>query len=560
MKRIIDYYLLQWKLSRLRKPLLLRGARQVGKTYAVRQLGKTYESFVEINLEKITKAHAAFQDDLNPDEMLIKLFAVTGQKIVPGKTLLFIDEIQVVPRAIIALRYFYEMMPELHVIAAGSLLDFAIQQVGIPVGRVQELYMHPVSFFEYLAHHNKFMAQEVLHHKVDVPMQEPMHGICLKDLLGRYLAIGGMPEAVVNWIEYKNPLEIAQIHASILNTYRQDFNKYAQKHEIKYVEKVFDFIPKQLGQKFKYSSIDGDYRKRELAPALDLLVTAGIAHKIYYSAGQGIPLGAQRDEMDYKAIFLDVGLAQTNLGLSLTDWFVQPQEEFVNKGALVENFVGQELAAYASPHIKNDLYYWHKEAAPQQAEIDFLVQINRKVIPVEVKSGDGRTLKSMHYFLDKHLQTPYGVKFSTQNYSLCEKTKIYSYPLYAIARVISDDNSGMKNAMILLFADPKIINYRATFGDQSVNIEQLFFDSLPIQEEVVVVNYVDDPFQPTLDQAIQGLKNIFSTQNHMIMNRLHELHKNVRVVQLMHQNVIVWQTNILEQLQKIDIFLTNHQL
>src|SRR3990167_5729623 len=155
MKRIIDYYLLQWKHDRLRQPLLLRGARQIGKTYAARQLGKTYESFVEINLEERQDAHRAFSGNLDPVEMLIILSSASKQEIIPGKTLLFLDEIQAAPRAIIALRYFYEEMPELHVIAAGSLLDFAIQKVGIPVGRVQSLYMQPVSFIEYLAASNK---------------------------------------------------------------------------------------------------------------------------------------------------------------------------------------------------------------------------------------------------------------------------------------------------------------------------------------------------------------------------------------------------------------------
>lgn len=448
MKRIIDYYLLQWKTDRMRQPLLLRGARQIGKTYAVRQLGKTYESFVEINLEFEEAAHVVFEKNLDPQEIIIKLSAIVKKPIIPGKTLLFIDEIQVMPRAIIALRYFYENMPELHVIAAGSLLDFAIQQVGIPVGRVEALYMQPVSFIEFLAQSHPIALQLILKHSPEKRIEEPLHTICL-ELLARYLVIGGMPQAIQEWIDYQQPLNIAKVHARILNAYNQDFNKYAKNHEIKYVEKVFDHIPKQLGQKFKYSLIEGEYRKRELAPALDLLIAAGVAKKVYYSAGQGIPLGAQSSDLDYKVIFLDVGLAQARLGLDLAGWFLQPEQTLINKGSLVEAFVGQELAAYAVPHIKNDLYYWHKDSAPQQAEIDYLTTINYQVVPIEVKSGTGRTLKSLNYFLDSHKQSPYGIKFSTLDYSVYKDTycTIYSYPLYAIAQVMSEYNPDMKAAI-----------------------------------------------------------------------------------------------------------------
>lgn len=444
MKRIVDYYLLQWKSDKMRQPLLLRGARQIGKTYAVRQLGKTYESFVEINLEDQRQAHAAFENNLDPAMMIIMLSAAVQKDIIPGKTLLFLDEIQAMPRAIIALRYFYENMPELHIIAAGSLLDFAINQVGIPVGRVESLYMHPISFIEYFAVFNKFAVRQILHHDNAEQIQDPIHAIGL-DALRQYFVIGGMPKSVQQWIDYQKPLQISKVHTGILDSYRQDFSKYAKNHEIKYVEKVFDQIPRQLGQKFKYSLIEGEYRKRELAPALDLLVTAGIAKKVYYSAGQGIPLGAQSSDLDYKVIFLDVGLAQARLGLDLAGWFLEPEQTLQNKGALVEAFVGQEIAAYAAPHSKNDLYYWHKDSSPAQAEIDYLATINYQVIPIEVKSGAGRTLKSLNYFLQTHEQSRYGIKFSTQDYSVYNN--IHSYPLYAIAKVMSDYNPDMRAAI-----------------------------------------------------------------------------------------------------------------
>ena len=445
MKRIIDYFLLQWKQSDLRMPLLLRGARQIGKTYAVRHLGASYESFVEINLEKNIEAHKAFQGNLDPAAMILLLESATQTTIIPGKTLLFLDEIQAVPRAIIALRYFYEEMPELHVVAAGSLLDFAIAQVGIPVGRVECLYMYPLSFIEYLAATgDAWSVKEILQHDIHDPMLAPSHERLLQSL-GHYLAFGGMPQVIQNWVTTKKVMSSAKIHSVLLNVYRQDFEKYAREYQIKYVEKIFKAIPEQLGRKFKYSLIDGDYRKRDLAPALDLLVTAGIAHKVFYSAGQGIPLDAQVDPLDYKMLFLDSGLAQASLGLDLASWFLDRQEAFINQGALVEAFVGQEMMVYMRPDIKKDLCYWHKDSAPQQAEIDYLLEINRKIIPVEVKAGDGRTLRSIRYFLETHKNSPYGIKFSSHNYS--EYDNIRSYPLYAISKVLSDNNHDMKAAI-----------------------------------------------------------------------------------------------------------------
>ncbi|MBP6869990.1 ATP-binding protein [Candidatus Babeliales bacterium] len=534
MKRIIDYYLLEWKWSRLRKPLLLRGARQVGKTYAARQLGATYESFVEINLEYEPETHKAFSGKLDPKEIITILSAQIVQKIIPGKTLLFIDEIQACPQAIIALRYFYELMPELHIIAAGSLLDFAIAQVGAPVGRIQALYMHPISFIEYLANTNPIIVQTFLDHPATVPIQEPIHTKCLQ-LLSRYLAIGGMPQAIQDWINYQDPLAISSIHTSILDFYRQDFNKYAKNHEIKYVEKIFNQIPHQLGNKFKYSLIDGDYRKRELSPALDLLITAGIARKVYYAAGQGVPLGAQQSDLDYKVIFLDVGLAQSILKLNLAQWLTQPLQEFINKGSLVEAFVGQELATYSNPATDNNLYYWHKDSSPQQAEIDYLLEIETNIIPIEVKSGDGRTLKSLHRFLDLHTQSPYGIKFSTQNYFVHEK--IHSLPLYAIAQVMSNANPSMKNAILSMIATPKIIHYHP---DQFSKIEDQIINMSPFQEEVAMIIYQDDGYEPYFNTMMNDLKNHAFKEAHGI-NLLQNQHKNLRIVQVMHKGKIIWQ-------------------
>ncbi len=448
MKRIIDHFLLSWRLDSARKPLLLRGARQVGKTFSVRQLGKQYAHFVEINLEQLSNAHQVFSKDLDPHRIVRELSLLAGKQIVPGKTLLFLDEVQKQPLAITALRYFYEQMPELHVIAAGSLLDFAIEQVGIPVGRVDSLFMHPVSFAEYLvALGHGLLLDELLTHNHEQPIAPIVHEKCLS-LLGQYLAIGGMPFAVHQWAEKQEPLGIVKIQSSLLAAYRQDFTSYARRLQVKYVDLVFDQIPLQLGRKFKYSLIEGEYRKRELAPALDLLVTAGVAHKVHYAAGQGLPLGAQIDQQDYKVLFLDIGLAQAALQFDVAAWFLNPESELVNKGSVVEAFVGQELLAYGQPLTKQAAFYWHKETGPTAAEIDYLVQCAGAVVPVEVKAGSGSTLRSLHHFLQFHQNSVYGIRFSAQNYSVHEK--VHSYPLYAIATALLEKNSQVYKAISYL--------------------------------------------------------------------------------------------------------------
>jgi predicted AAA+ superfamily ATPase len=222
-KRIIDFHLEKWKVDPFRKPLILRGARQVGKTYAVRRLGKGFKSFVEINFERLDGAAALFEKNLAPDRLILALSLLTKTSIVPGETLLFFDEVQEAPRAILALRYFHEEMPNLHLIAAGSLLEFAIAKVGVPVGRISMLYMYPLSFLEYLvATGDHLIAKEILHHSQGQLTEDVVHNKIL-DLVGEYLSIGGMPEAVARWVQTKEPESALKVLRQIAETYRQDF-------------------------------------------------------------------------------------------------------------------------------------------------------------------------------------------------------------------------------------------------------------------------------------------------------------------------------------------------
>jgi len=431
IKRNIYKHLLAWKEQKKHKPLIMRGARQTGKTYIVKQLGATFTNFVAINCEANGIVKKIFAQDLSIPRIMRDLALFTEQKIIPGKTLLFFDEVQEIPEVLKALRYFYEELPELHVIVAGSLLDFVLENIGIAVGRVSFLYLYPVSFLEFLNMTHPTLAEEVLRHKVEEPLAEPIHHKLLQ-YLAIYFAVGGLPEALQYWIDTQDLVACNKIHHELINSYRQDFQKYAKKHQIKYIDLMFDRVPLFHGKTFKYSNISSDYRKRELMPALELLVKAQVISLIKCSAGNGVPLGAEVNLNRFKAIFLDIALAQAVLGLNTKEWILNMQENFINQGAVIEAFVGQELLAYSDPNVKANLYYWQREAHGSNAEIDYMIEKD-KVIPIEVKSGTTGTLRSLHMFLQSK-NAPYGIRFSTHNYSHHER--IYSYPLYAIAKAV----------------------------------------------------------------------------------------------------------------------------
>ena len=287
-----------------------------------------------------------------------------------------------------------------------------------------------------------------LRHQNDQPISRIAHDRLL-ELVKEFLAIGGMPEAVHAWIQDKDAEKCFKIQQMLIIAYRQDFNKYAKKNQIKYLDILFDNIPLQLGRKFKYSVIPyfapsgaskgrpGKIRKRELAPCIDLLATAGVIHKVYDTAAQGLPLGAQIDPDAFKIIFLDVALAQVVLGLDMTEWLLSAEQPWINKGEIVEAFVGQELLAYSQPIQKQQLYYWLRNERTAQAEVDYVTALKQNIVPIEVKSGMGSTLKSMHIFLEKHPGSLFGMRFSTQNYSAYQN--IYSYPLYAVSVAIKSE-------------------------------------------------------------------------------------------------------------------------
>jgi predicted AAA+ superfamily ATPase len=433
MKRDLNTYLQKWKDARDRKPILLRGARQVGKSYLAKELGRRFDDYLELNFEQEPQLKPLFEKDLKPQRIIRDISLATGHPITPGKTLLFFDEIQDCPKALISLRYFYEDLPELHVIAAGSLIEFALEETGLPVGRVKPLYLYPLSFMEFLtAKGEEMVREEISGHLPDEEFPQFLHDKLL-GLLGEYMAVGGMPEAVKTWLETEDLKECNAVHQELIDTYRQDFSKYAKKHKQKYVEMVFNAIPRLMGKKFVFTAVSPDVRSRELRPALELLSKAGIAHMVRHSSANGLPLGAEINPMIFKVTFLDIALAQAMMGMDGGKWILEPGQTMVNRGAITEAFAGQELLAYSPANAKSQLYYWLREKGGGKAEIDYVTGINGSVAPIEVKSGTSGSLKSLQLFLQKKKNTPYGIQFSQRNYYIDKQRKIRGYPLYAIS-------------------------------------------------------------------------------------------------------------------------------
>ena len=318
-------------------------------------------------------------------------------------------------------------------------LDLAIEKVGIPVGRVSFLYMYPMSFQEFLrAMAQTYLADYLLEHDNTQPLSEPIHEKALR-YFGEYMAIGGMPEVVALWRDKRDYQLCHKRQYDLVIGFEQDFPKYVKQAALKHLEVLLKQLPYQLAQPFKYAKI-GEYRSRELSPALDALQRAGVVHKIYHSAGQGVPLAAQSSLSHFKTILLDVALTQCQLRLKGEKWVLDPANQFVNQGELVEAFVGQELLAYADPTLKADLYYWQRSGKQDSAEIDYLLQQQQHIIPIEVKAGKGTSMKSMSLFLQSHSHSPYGMRFSTHNYSVHQR--IHSYPLYAIAAAVAESKPG----------------------------------------------------------------------------------------------------------------------
>jgi uncharacterized protein len=425
MKRDILHDLNQWRNHPYRKPLILRGARQVGKSWVIKEFSRQFDHYVAINFESAKKAHAIFAGDLNAAAILEKLAFYAHQKIIPGKTLLFFDEIQECPNALLSLRYFKEECPQLHVIAAGSLIDFILEKIGMPVGRVQFMYLHPLSFAEFLtANDRDDLRQYILTQQVDAVTHQNV-----LEYLKTYCWLGGMPAAVAAWLNQRDPIICQEIQDEIIDAYQEDFYKYASDRQISYLSKVFMSIPQQLGKKFKFSAIGADMHSLPLKQALMLLSKAGVAEFCYHTAAHKQPLGAETNEKKFKIYFFDIGLAQRILGLDTKEWLLTPMS-VANIGPITEQLIAQELIAHSGARKKPALYYWHRESRGSNAEVDFIVQKGNSIIPVEVKSAKDGRMRSLHLYLESHPDAPYGLKIAENLFS--QHGNIREIPLYGI--------------------------------------------------------------------------------------------------------------------------------
>lgn len=408
MKRKAEFHLQEWLSNPRRKPLVLRGARQVGKTWLVRHFAKQQNfHLIEINFEKDLKAKSLFSSN-DPSEYLSLLEQETGQHIEAKKSLLFLDEIQAFPEMLAKLRWLYEEMPELPVIAAGSLLDFTLanHSFSMPVGRISYYYLEPFSFFEFLSATNHDRLLDHLKNisidqiKKESPINDVIHEKVL-NLFKAYAIVGGMPEPLQIWIETGSYLKVSEVQQNLLTTYRDDFSKYSGRSNKDALDSVFTSIPQHVGSVIKYSRLCKDYRSEIIKNALELLTTARICHKVISSSAEGVPLGSTENPKKFKALFLDIGLVSASLGLKMDINMKEEDLIFVNNGALAEQVVGQLLRSNFPYYIEPKLHYWTREKKGSEAEVDYVISENQLVVPIEVKAGKTGSMKSLHTFMVK---------------------------------------------------------------------------------------------------------------------------------------------------------------
>ena len=435
MSRKIDDDLSLWMHEKNRKPLLIRGARQVGKSSSVRHLAEQFEYFVEVNFEQDRNARDLFEKSgLSPQQLCQELAVIYETPIIPGKTLLFLDEIQSSLPAISSLRFFYEKYKCLHVIAAGSLLEFALQEISsFGVGRVRSMFMYPMGFFEFLhAGNYQMLLQAIQNANCKNPLSQPVHQKII-ELLKKFLILGGMPEVISAYINKNDLLECQRVLDDLIISLRSDFVKYKEKVPVLQISAVFDSVAAQMGRKFVFTNVSADYSIRQLKESLELLKMSGLAIPVIHSAANGIPLGAETDIKKQKILLLDTGILQRLLGLPLSDLLISDDFSLINKGNIAELFAGFELLKSGSCYEQKNLYYWHRENKGSNAEVDYVIQMGQNIIPIEVKSSTKGSMQSMRLFLDeKH--SPFGIRASLENFGEFQNIKVV--PLYALGNFL----------------------------------------------------------------------------------------------------------------------------
>jgi uncharacterized protein len=429
MQRFVEISLQKWATKKLHKPLLIRGARQVGKSWSIRNLGKTHfkGNYIELNLEKNPNLHPIFKQNFDVSRIIQELELVLGSNIVVGKTLVFIDEIQECPEAILALRYFYEDMPNLHIIAAGSLLEFVLTDISFPVGRVEQLAMYPMTFIEFLWAINKAKLATVLQQKPttqsDVILQE------IKLALQKYFIVGGMPECVNVFTATNSFLEVQKIQEDLLFTYQQDFNKYKPNVNTDCINDVLQNCVQKVGQQIVYTKLSDRFTMPTIKKAFESLTQARLLHKVKNVSVAGLPLTATGKQ--FKAIFLDIGLLVKYSGINTAKELENETLLGMFKGALAEQFVGQEIIA-----AKNELMYWARTEKNSAAEVDYVIEQDGNIIPIEVKAAAKGALRSLHLLLDTYPKIKKAYIFSEAPLGTMDKFQFI--PIGYVSKMLQD--------------------------------------------------------------------------------------------------------------------------
>lgn len=424
MDRTISSHLLSWKKTH-RSPLLVRGARQVGKSYSIEKFGKTeFKNSVIINFDLHPELKSVFEN-LDPNSIITQVELLFRTPI-SSETLIFLDEIQECPNAIKSLRYFKEIRPDLYIIGAGSLLEFAFtQEMKVPVGRIQFLNIWPLTFYEFLiAFGEEKMIPFLSTIDFENTIPESIH-IRLIRLLRTYFILGGMPEVIHSYAQSEKLLQASYVQDSLIETYRRDFSKYGRTSELQHLQNAFLAIPRMVSEQIKYVNIDRESRSREIKNALSLLTLARVINPVFCTDASGLPLGATLSGR-IKYIFLDIGLMQHICGIE-TEILDQSDVMQINKGNLAEQYVGQELLAHANPFLSSELYFWARDKQGSSSEIDYCITRKGKIYPIEVKSGTTGKLRSLMVYMEEK-KPPFGIRFWEGELSFHDK--ILSIPLY----------------------------------------------------------------------------------------------------------------------------------
>lgn len=449
LTRNIDRNLEQWRDDVNRKPLLLRGARQVGKSSSVRHLAEKFPYFIEVNFEKRPELRRVFEEVSDVKEVARRMGILFSTPVEPGKTLLFLDEIQSCPSAIKSLWFFKEDYPELHVVAAGSLLEFALKDLSsYGVGRVQSMFMYPLSFSEFLNAIGKGGWVDAINEAdFDHPLPEELH----KELVEQFrifILVGGMPASVLSWAQGQDFQQCRRELRGIQQSYYDDFAKYSGRLDPMLLRATLGSVALQAGRKFTYSRVAGGYRTEDVKKALMMLVDAGIVREVRHTAANGLPLGAEVNDKFTKYLYLDSGLLLQVLDMD----FGGMEEVFggilsdaafdlVNKGSLAELIAGWEMVKGHPSDSQPYLFYWANLSTGATSEVDYVTVRKLRIAPIEIKSGTSGKMKSLRTFMEnKDVRT--GYRSSLENFGRLEfssgekQREILILPIYAVGRLV----------------------------------------------------------------------------------------------------------------------------